>query len=68
MEEVNNMHEKRRLAAATVVPRVQEQTTTVAVEEEKSTVISETKIVPSEAASPVPRRKPKLVISDSDSD
>jgi len=68
VEEVNNMHEKRRLAAATVVPRVQEQTTTVAVEEEKSTVISEMKIVPSEAASPVPRRKPKLVISDSDSD
>ena len=68
VEEVNNMQEKKRLAAATVVPRVQEQTTTVAVEEETSTVISETKIVPSEAASPVPRCKPKLVISDSDSD
>ena len=45
-----------------------EEVEEAAVEEEKSTVISETKIVPSKAAPRVPRRKPKLEISDSDSD
>merc|ERR1711865_1299348 len=47
---------------------VQVQTTaTAAVVEEKSTAVSETKIVPMEAAPPVvPRRKSRLVISDSD--
>ena len=49
---------------------VQVQTmTTAALEEEKSTAVSETKIVPMEAApAVVPRHKSRFVISDSDSD